>query len=108
MRVLAEGPSRLWIAVSGVLEATTRPHLRRELHARADRGCTEFFLDLQELHGTDGIPADELRAVFPGGPAVRFHLIGGPGSLCEGLTGDSAFTLHSRAQSAWNAWLRDD
>jgi hypothetical protein len=106
MRLLAEGPCRLWMAVGGTLGARTRRQLRRWLHDQVDDGYREFFLDLRELSCFDGLSADELRTLFPEHAAARFHLIGAPDPIRACATGDPRFTLHTAAESAWRHWLQ--
>ena len=106
MRVLAEAPFRLWMAVSGTLGATTQRQLRQRLHDQVDEGHREFFLDLQELRCAEGLSDGELRALFPKDPAVRFHLIGAPECIRECVTGDPGFTLYADPESAWCQWGR--
>ncbi|WP_344390571.1 hypothetical protein [Streptomyces vastus] len=105
MRLLAEAPFRLWMAVSGTLGGTTQRQLRQRLHDQVDDGHREFFLDLQELRCAEGLSDGELRAVFPKDPAARFHLIGGPDRIREVVTGDPRFTLYAAPESAWCQWV---
>lgn len=106
MRVLAEAPFRLWMAVSGTLGATTGRQLRQRLHDQVEDGHREFFLDLQELRCADGLSEGELRPLFPKNPAARFHLIGAPGHIRESITGDPRFTLYADPESAWCQWVK--
>ncbi|WP_189324185.1 hypothetical protein [Streptomyces flaveus] len=104
MRVLAEAPFRLWMAVSGTLGVTTQRQLRQRLHDQVEDGHREFFLDLQELRCADGLFEGEPRTLFPKDPATRFHLIGAPDRIRESVTGDPRFTLYADPGSAWRQW----
>lgn len=104
MRLLAEAPFRLWMAVSGTLGATTGRQLRQRPHDQVDDGHREFLLDLQELRCADGLSDDELRTLFPKDPAVRFHLIGASDRIRECVTDDPRFTLYADPESAWCQW----
>ncbi|MFG2026734.1 hypothetical protein [Streptomyces sp. NPDC048825] len=105
MRLLAEAPFRLWMAVGGTLGGTTQRQLRQRLHDQVDDGHREFFLDLQELRCADGLSDGELRALFPKDPVARFHLIGAPDRIRESVTGDPRFTLYADPESAWCQWV---
>ncbi|MGW0823134.1 hypothetical protein [Streptomyces sp. NPDC002845] len=104
-RVLAEAPSRVWIAVSGTLGAATAPRLRQKLRACDDGKRSEFFLDMRELRYEGELPADVLRELFALGTEGRFHLIGAPSEIHACFAGDPRFTPHSRLESAWKMWM---
>ncbi|GAA3839891.1 hypothetical protein GCM10023083_84060 [Streptomyces phyllanthi] len=104
MRVLAVAPSRVWIAVSGTLSATTRHRLHQVLRAGTGQGNRELFLDLRELRCAEGVAAEDVRSVFALGPAVRLHLIGAPTAVHDRVTGQARVTLHPDLESAWRAW----
>ncbi|NGO07750.1 hypothetical protein G5C60_08795 [Streptomyces sp. HC44] len=105
MRLLAEAPFRLWMAVSGTLGAITQRQLRQRLHEQVLDGHREFFLDMQGLRCADGLPDDELHTLFPEDPAAHFHLIGAPDSIRECVAGDPRFTLYAGPESAWCQWV---
>ncbi|MCT9081337.1 hypothetical protein [Streptomyces fulvoviolaceus] len=107
VRVLAEAPSRVWMAVSGTLGAATAHHVRRGLHDCVEAGTSSFFLDLRELRCTDGANGYGPRALFAVGSAVRFHLVGAPAEIRDCIDADPRFTLHSSLESAWEQWVRD-
>ncbi|MFI6007531.1 hypothetical protein ACIBAG_01680 [Streptomyces sp. NPDC051243] len=107
MRALAEAPPQVWIAVGGLLGPATQPHVRRGLHDRATAGAREFFLDLRELHCDGEMSRGGIRALFPDHPDARFHLVGAPDPVRDCVGGDPRFTVHTRLESAWNAWSRE-
>lgn len=104
-RVLAEAPSRVWIAVSGTLGAATAPRPRQELRARDDGKRDEFFLDMRELRCEGEMPTDALRGLFTLDTEVRLHLIGAPAEIHACVAGDPRFTAHARMESAWKMWV---
>ncbi|TPQ21456.1 hypothetical protein [Streptomyces sporangiiformans] len=104
MRLLAEAPSRLWMAAGGTLGATTQRQLRQWLHGHAQDGYRQFFLDLRELRCADGALADELHTLFPRIPDARFHLIGAPDRIRDFAIGDERFILHTAPETAWWQW----
>jgi hypothetical protein len=104
MRVLAQAPSRVWIAISGTLGASTRHQLHQGLRASAELGSSELYLDLRELRCADGTIAADARDVFALGPGVRFHLVGAPAELRGWLAEAPRFIWHTDVSSAWGRW----
>ncbi|MGW2835413.1 hypothetical protein [Streptomyces sp. NPDC001286] len=103
-RVLTETASRLWIAVSGTLSASTRHRLHQQFRAHADRGYREFFLDLRELRCADRVTAEDVRKVFSLGSAMELHFIGAPAEIRTELTGCPHVHLYADLASAWERW----
>ncbi|WP_369274994.1 hypothetical protein AB5J55_38095 [Streptomyces sp. R11] len=107
MRVLAEAPPRVWMAISGTLGPATIHPVRRGLKDRVEAGVSILFLDLRELLLTDAADRYGLRTLFAVGPPVHFHLVGAPAEIRDCVGTDPRFTLHSRLDSAWERWVKD-
>jgi hypothetical protein len=91
------------MAVSGTLGPATEHHFRQRLRDRAEAGTSHFFLDLRELRCAGPTTRNDLTALFPAGPRVRFHLVGAPAELRASVRTDPRFELHP-LEAAWNRW----
>ncbi|CAM5332405.1 hypothetical protein SAMN05428938_8126 [Streptomyces sp. KS_5] len=107
MRILAEAPPQVWIAISGTLGPATIPRVRQGLHERIKAGTSIFFLDLREVRCACETDRGGLRTLFAVGPGARFHVIGAPAEIRHSVRTDPRLTLHSRLDSAWQRWAQD-
>jgi hypothetical protein len=108
MRVLAEAPSRVWIAVSGIIGSATQHQARQRLHHHAAAGTSAFYLDLRESGCTEGMTRDDIMAVFDACPDADLHLIGAPDDILDVFRNDPRFTAYPSLQSAWNIWSQGE
>jgi hypothetical protein len=106
VRVLAVAGLRVWVAVSGTLCAATLRVLHYSLCARATEERTHFYIDLNDVHHDDALPAAELPQLLPSGRRLRFHIVGAHESFRSPLGADARCRFHSDVASAWAAWSR--
>jgi hypothetical protein len=108
MRVLAGVASRVWIAVSGILDPGTQHHLQQRLHHRVAAGTSEFYVDLRESRCADGVTGEDIRALFASCPGADFHLVGAPDGVRDVMGTDPRFTVQPDLESVWIRWSQDD
>jgi hypothetical protein len=104
VRVLAVAGLRVWVAASGTLCAATVKVMHYSLCARAVDERTQIYLDLNQVHWDETLPARELVRFLPAGSRLRFHIVGAHERFRAPLSTDVRCRFHSDVASAWSAW----